>query len=70
MEKILCIGLGKLGLTFAQTLAKNNIVFGFDLDKKIYLNVKKNIRQIEPNLNNLIKAVSYTHLTLPTIYSV
>jgi UDPglucose 6-dehydrogenase len=56
MEKILCIGLGKLGLTFAQTLAKNNIVFGFDLDKKIYLNVKKNIRQIEPNLNNLIKA--------------
>ena len=53
--KILCIGLGKLGLTFSQILAKNNIVFGYDLNKKIYNEVKRNKKQLEPKLNSLIK---------------
>ena len=51
----LCVGLGKLGLTFAQTLAKNNFIFGYDLNKKIYQEIKKNKKQLEPNLNKLIK---------------
>ena len=28
------------------------------------------LKQLDPNLNVCILAVSYTHLTLPTIYSV
>ena len=36
MNKVLCIGLGKLGLIFSFILAsKNNFVYGYDIDKKI-----------------------------------
>ena len=55
MKKILCIGLGKLGLTFSQTLATYYPVYGYDVNKKLYYQIKNNSKQIEPNLNNLIK---------------
>lgn len=54
--KILCIGLGKLGLVFSQVLAeKVGETFGYDINKKIISSIKKNEKNIEPNLNNLIK---------------
>ena len=35
MNKILCIGLGKLGLIFSFILAsKNNFIYGYDVDPK------------------------------------
>ncbi|WP_075484597.1 nucleotide sugar dehydrogenase [Candidatus Pelagibacter communis] len=56
MNKVLCIGLGKLGLIFSFILAsKNNFVYGYDIDKKIKRNIDKNIKNAEPKLNSLIK---------------
>jgi UDPglucose 6-dehydrogenase len=55
-NKIFCIGLGKLGLIFSQILANhNNIVYGYDINDKIELKIKKNVKDSEPNLNKLIK---------------
>jgi UDP-N-acetyl-D-mannosaminuronate dehydrogenase len=47
MKKILCVGLGKLGLIFSQILAENGYkVIGHDVDPKI----KKSIENNEKNL--------------------
>ena len=55
-NKIFCVGLGKLGLIFSQILADhNNIVYGYDINDKIELKIKKNDKDSEPNLNKLIK---------------
>lgn len=55
-NKIFCIGLGKLGLIFSQILAEhNNIVYGYDINNKIKLKIKRNEKDSEPNLNKLIK---------------
>ncbi len=55
-SKILCVGLGKLGLVFSQVLAeKNGRTFGYDVSEKILSSIKKNEKSIEPNLNKLIK---------------
>ena len=56
MKSVLCIGLGKLGLTFSQIIAKSYKVYGYDLDKKIYEDINKNVSQSEPKLNKLIKS--------------
>ncbi|WP_415290759.1 nucleotide sugar dehydrogenase [Candidatus Pelagibacter sp. Uisw_136] len=56
MKSALCIGLGKLGLTFSQIIAKSYKVYGYDLDKTIYENIKSNVPQSEPRLNKLIKS--------------
>ena len=56
MKSALCIGLGKLGLTFSQIIAKSYKVYGYDLDKTIYENIKSNVPQSEPQLNKLIKS--------------
>ena len=61
MNKLLCIGLGKLGLIFSFILAsKNNFVYGYDIDKKIKRNIDKNIKNAEPKLNSLIKKIIIT----------
>jgi UDPglucose 6-dehydrogenase len=56
MNKICCIGLGKLGLIFANILAQyNSKVYGFDTDKNIKNIIKYNKKSKEPKLNYLIK---------------
>ena len=58
MNKILCIGLGKLGLIFSFILAsKNNFIYGYDVDPKIKANITTN-KNHEPKLNQLIKKFS------------
>jgi UDPglucose 6-dehydrogenase len=55
MNKILCIGLGKLGLIFSNILAeKKNIVYGYDINSSIEEKIKKNTKDLEPKLNYLI----------------
>ncbi len=55
-SKILCIGLGKLGLIFSQILAeKVGYTLGFEVNKNIIKSIKNNKKSIEPNLNKLIK---------------
>ncbi len=59
MNRILCIGLGKLGLIFSFILAsKNNFVYGYDIDTKIKKNILENKKNTEPKLNQLIKKFS------------
>ena len=55
MDRIFCIGLGKLGLIFSQILANNNIVYGYDVDKSIHGKIINNEKDNEPFLNTLIK---------------
>jgi len=56
MDRIFCIGLGKLGLIFSQILANNNnIVYGYDVDKSIHDKIINNEKDNEPFLNTLIK---------------
>ena len=56
MNKICCIGLGKLGLIFANILAQYcSKVYGFDTDKSIKNIIKYNKKSNEPKLNYLIK---------------
>ena len=56
MNKICCIGLGKLGLIFANILAQySSKVYGFDTDKNIKNVIKYNKKSKEPKLNYLIK---------------
>ena len=56
MNRIFCIGLGKLGLIFSQILANNdNIVYGYDIDKSIHDKIINNEKDNEPFLNTLIK---------------
>ena len=55
-SRILCIGLGKLGLIFSQILSeKVSDVIGYEVDKKIIKSVNKNEKSIEPELNKLIR---------------
>tara|TARA_B110000459_G_C16577629_1_gene479617 strand:+ start:442 stop:1725 length:1284 start_codon:yes stop_codon:yes gene_type:complete len=54
MKSVLCVGLGKLGLTFGQIIAKYYQVYGYDKNIQIYNQIKKNIKQSEPQLNSLI----------------
>ncbi len=66
--KILCVGLGKLGLVFSQVLAeRNGRTFGYDVNKKILSSIKKNEKSIEPNLNKLIKRNKRTFSIVNTI---
>ena len=59
MNKILCIGLGKLGLIFSFILAsKNNFVYGYDINQNINKDIITNKKSAEPKLNNLIKKYS------------
>lgn len=56
MKKILCVGLGKLGLIFSQILAENGYkVIGHDVDPKIKKSIENNEKNLEPYLNKLIK---------------
>ena len=56
MKKILCIGLGKLGLIFSQILAENNYqVIGHDINLKIKESIENNEKNLEPYLNKLIQ---------------
>jgi len=55
MNKIFCIGLGKLGLIFSHILAEHDyIVYGYDTDPRSHDNIKRNIKSSEPFLNKLI----------------
>ena len=56
MQKILCVGLGKLGLIFSQILAENGYkVICHDVNPKIKESVENNEKNLEPYLNKLIK---------------
>ena len=56
MEKILCVGLGKLGLIFSQILAASGYkVIGYDINLKIKKSIENNENNLEPYLNKLIK---------------
>ena len=56
MNSICCIGLGRLGLLFANILAKYNTkVYGFDINNEIPNIIKYNKKSLEPKLNYLIK---------------
>ena len=44
MKSVLCVGLGKLGLTFGQIIAKYYQVYGYDKNIQIYNQIKKNIK--------------------------
>ena len=51
MNRIFCIGLGKLGLIFSQILANNtNIVYGYNVDKNIHAKIINNEEDNEPFL--------------------
>jgi len=55
MNKIFCIGLGKLGLIFSHILAECGYkIYGYDINQNIENNIKKNIKDTEPLLNKLI----------------
>ena len=55
MNKIFCLGLGKLGLIFSHILAKYNYkILGYDIDQNIENKILKNIKDPEPLLNKLI----------------
>ena len=61
MNKILFIGLGKLGLIFSFILAsKNNYIYGYDINKNIIKDIKEpgNYIGIMPaqNQNNWAKS--------------
>ena len=55
--KILLIGCGKMGSSLLEGIVKSDNFDGM-------------VDVIEPDIQDFLKAVSYTHLTLPTIYSV
>lgn len=56
MNKIFCIGLGKLGLIFSHILANhNNTVYGYDINDNVSVKIKNNEKDSEPHLNSLIK---------------
>ena len=83
-KRILIYGLGKSGLSVYSFLKKSNVISLFDdriiTKKKIkdtHTTYKEIIKKefdciiISPGIDiNKCKSVSYTHLTLPTIYSV
>ena len=55
MNKIFCIGLGKLGLIFSHILAEHDyIVYGYDNNPRSHNTIKRNIKSSEPFLNKLI----------------
>jgi len=59
MKKILCIGLGKLGLIFSFILAsKQNFIYGYDVNRKIKEDIEENKTNSEPKLNDLIRKFS------------
>jgi UDPglucose 6-dehydrogenase len=56
MNSICCIGLGRLGLLFANILAKYSTkVYGFDINNEVPNIIKYNKKSLEPKLNYLIK---------------
>ena len=72
IKKIGLIGMGLMGQAFIKNLVKAQIhVQGFDTDQK-RMSQLKTIGGTPLNSPHHIgkDAVSYTHLTLPTIYSV
>ena len=55
MNKIFCLGLGKLGLTFSYILCDSGyIIYGYDKNSKIKNDIINNTNNIEPELNKLI----------------
>ena len=63
IKKVAVIGTGVIGAGWIiRCLAHNKIVYAFDKDIKLKKNLLSEIKRTWP--------VSYTHLTLPTIYSV
>ena len=51
-------------------LAKIASVIGNPISQEIYFEVNKNTKNYPASLTKIMTPVSYTHLTLPTIYSV
>ena len=73
---VVMIGLGYIGLPTAALIANNNTnVLGVDINQEVVNTINQGkIHIVEPSLDiavaNAVNAVSYTHLTLPTICSV
>ena len=54
-HKILCVGLGKLGLVFSQVVAeKIGNTWGYDINQKVISSILNNKKSIEPKLNYLL----------------
>ena len=69
--KIGFIGLGNVGGKLAGSLLRNNFdVTVRDIDESLTDSFKKLGAKIAKSPKKLAEPVSYTHLTLPTIYSV
>ena len=55
-HKILCIGLGKLGLVFSQVVAeKIGKTWGYDINQKVISSILNNKKSVEPRLNELLR---------------
>ena len=71
INKITIIGVGLIGGSLARALKEKNLakdVFGYGRDQARLEDAQK--LNIIDQFSTSIEAVSYTHLTLPTIYSV
>ena len=67
INKVTVIGAGVIGAGWIiRCLAHNKKVVAFDKDLKLKKKLVAEIKRTWP----YVKTVSYTHLTLPTIYSV
>ena len=64
MEKVFCVGLGKLGLIFAHILANDgNKVFGFDNNFKIADDIK-----MKKNLYYILLLMHMMNIYLKTLF--
>ena len=65
--KIGIVGLGYVGLPLAVAFSKNFNVIGLDISEFRIAELKSGIDSTLEVEGHSLKAVSYTHLTLPTI---
>ena len=70
--KILLIGCGKMGSSLLEGIVKSDNFDGMVdvIEPVIQDSFKEDFKESKVNFYSDIRAVSYTHLTLPTIYSV
>ena len=67
--RVCVVGIGRIGLPTALSFAKSGLTtIGVDINESLVENISSGIFPLkdEPGY----EAVSYTHLTLPTLYSV
>ena len=69
-HKILCVGLGKLGLVFSQVVAeKIGNTWGYDINQNVISSILNNKKSIEPKLNELLKKNKKKFKIVDNLYS-